>query len=593
MPISGHKVQYGVDTSANPALIESRIYNTDSVNRMYRGGLNQTRPPFKEVRLFFNSDREERMFRNHNVTGVFGYNGVYPYTSSHIIVTVGPYVFAGQLMNKNAFMNLIWENLNPEWSNNYFCQAETILVISNGKDDPIFWNGQTNSMQYCKNSRWAKAPMPKFNAMVYAHGRIFGATEDGLVYAGDHLYSQGINASSEVVLSFYETTYPSSGDGFSAPASWGDLTGIAVVQRNPSTNGHGEVIVFHLLGAYAINPTSTRNEWTTQQIQQTLFTGLGGASPESIVTVNNDLYFRCSNRAISSLRETTSDFSNQVSIRPLSQEVSRYLEFDNFSQLRYSMAGISGNRALFTVNHNLERDKSNPNIHHRYALGLVGLDLHRGSISVPDARSWDGLWTGLRITGIASLTIGKERNCYFCSYDKDGVNRIYYISDHAGDDASFEKEKKVESMYVMDNLLDGLSSQGADIVVSKIDNDSIFYGNSIGEVLIKGDYNSNFDTNYNSLYPEKAIGKLPNEDYCLYDTDNGSWTSPSASQLTEKSGFSFGLRTVIKGSIDIHCNVVKSGNPKALPLTVTTSCGDQEFAGYEDSSYDYFTYLII
>lgn len=606
MPISGHKVQYGVDTSANPALIENRIYNTDSVNRMYRGGLNQTRPPFKEVRLFFNSVTEERMFRNYNVTGVFGYSGVYPYTSSHIIVTVGPYVFAGQLMNKNAFMNLIWDKLDPLWSNNYFCQAETILVISNGKDDPLFWNGQTNSMQYCKNSRWAKSPMPKFNAMVYAHGRIFGATENGIVYAGDHLYSQGNNASDEVVLSFHEGTYPNSGDGFTAPASWGDLTGMAVVQRNPSANGHGEIVVFHLLGAYAINPLVNRNEWNIAQIQQVLFTGLGGASTESIVPVNNDLYFRCSNRAISSLRETVSDYQNQSALRPFSQEVSKYLSFDNFSHLRYSMSGVSKNRALFTVNHQLEKDDTH-NFHHRFALGLVSLDLYRGSVSVPDSRSWDGLWTGLRCTGIASLTIGKERDCYFCSYDRDKTNRIYYISDFAGDDSYFINtgnvrdpvsvtERKIESMYLMENLFDGLGAESRNSIVhAKIENDSIFYSKAIGKVELEGHFNSNFDVNFHSLYDSENIGKVPQEEYCLYDPVNGNWSSSGINNTIERDGFEFGLRTLIKGSVNIHCNILKTSSPSAMSLTKTASCNSDSVteSGYEDSDYDYFSYFII
>lgn len=591
MAISGHKAQFGVDTSANGALIQNRIFNTDSVNRCYRGGINQTRPPFKEAQLFFKNEKEESLFRKSNVTGVFGYNAVYPYTNSHIIVTAGKYVFAGQLMNRNAYMSIIWDELDPTWANNYFCQAENILVISNGKDDPIFWDGQTDRMRFCKDSPWIKAPMPKFNAMVYAHGRIFGATEDGAVFAGDHLYSQGITASSEVVLSFQESQYPTSGDGFTAPASWGDLTGITVVQRNPSTNGHGEVVVFHLLGAYSINATMTRNLWTTEQIQQTIFTGIGGASPESIVTINNDIYFRCSNRAIASLRETISDFSNQSSIRPLSQEVSRYLAFDDFSRLRYSMSGISQNRALFTVNHQFEEDGTTKGIYHRFALGLVSFDLHLGSHSVSDSRSWDGLWTGLRCTGIASLTIGKEKECFFCSFDNDKVNRVYYISNHPGDDAAFVGESQVESMYCMENLFDGLAAESrGPVAITTIKNSSLFYSSSIGVIKARGDFRSTFDINYNTLYDSKELGLEKNEDTFLYDPSNGSWNSPSTSS-SERRGNEFALRTILTGSVNIHCNILQ-GEVKDDSLSYVDSCPSGN-SGYEDDSYNYFNYLII
>lgn len=592
--ISGHKVQHGVDTSSNPALIESRIFNIDSVNRAYRGGLNSTRPPFKECVCFFRNKREEEIFRRSNVNGVFGYNAVYPYTNSHIIITAGKYVFAGQLMNRNANMTIIWDQLDPKWANNYFCQAENILVISNGKDDPIFWDGQTDWMRYCKDSPWAKAPMPKFNAMVYAHGRIFGATENGAVFAGDHLYSQGINASSEAVLSFNESTYPTSGDGFTAPASWGDLTGISVVQRNPSTNGHGEVVVFHLLGAYSINATLARNKWTEEQVQQTIFTGLGGASPESIVTINNDIYFRCSNKSIASLRETVADFSNNVSFRPLSQEVSKYLSFDDFSRLRYCMAGISQNRALFTVNHQFEEDEFNKGIYHRFGLGLVSLDLHLGSYTTRDSRSWDGLWTGLRCTGIASLTIGKEKECFFCSFDSDRLNRIYYLSNHPGDDCYFLDgepiEKKTHSMYTMANIFDGLSAESQrGQAVTLVKNSSIYYSNSIGVIKSRADFRSTFNINFDQLYPEKELGLDVNEDIFLFDPSNGSWHSPTTSS-TQRSGNEFAVRTILEGSLSINCNVL-NGDVKSDTHSFKESCSSSN-SGYKTDEYNYFNYLI-
>lgn len=579
MPISGHKAQYGVDTSVNPILIPDRVYSTDSVNRAYRGGLNRTRPPFRPIKLFFRSDSDREKFEKGNVTGVYGYTGMFPYTASHIVVTCGKCVFAGQIMNGSISFTIIWDQLNPYWANNYFCQAENILVISNGKDDPIFWDGQTDRMRYCKDSSWVSAPMPKFNAMVYAHGRIFGATENGSVFVGDHLYSQGINASSEAVLNFNESTYPSSGDGFTAPASWGDLTGISVVQRNPSANGHGEVIVFHLLGAYSINANLPRNQWTSEQVQQTVFTGIGGASPESIVTINNDIYFRCSNRSIASLRETISDFTNQISIRPLSQEVDRYLSFDNFNQLRYSMAGISQNRALFTVNHTLERDDNDQDIHHRLAEGMVVLDLHRGSASFADSRSWDGLWTGPRVTGIASLAIGKERDCYFCSRDSDKVNRIYQLSKFSGNDividsnTGHEAIRPIKSFYTFESVFDGLAASANDIALTTISNSVLFYSDSHGISELNSTFSSNYSNKWVELYSDAEIGTEIPADSVIYSTGNGRHVSESISSVDENDGsVHFRVRTEINGSVSIHGNFLVSSSIDKMDYSYTSSC---------------------
>lgn len=593
--IGGHRVQLGVDTSANPVLIRDRSFAIDSVNRMYRGGVNQTRLPFKESMLFFASQKEEDAFRKSNITGVAGYNGVYPYTTPHIIITAGRYIFAGQLMNGNCRMYMIWDQLDPRWANNYFCQAETIMVISNGKDDPLFWNGQTDSVMKCNQSPWAKAPMPKFNSMVYAHGRIFGATEPGIVYAGDHLYSQGINTSDEVVLSFNESQYPSSGDGFTAPSSWGSLTGMTVVERNPSANGHGEVVVFHQLGAYAINPAPPRNEWTTESIQQVLFVGLGGASPESIISINNDVYFRASNRSICSLRESVSDETQNFYNRPISEEVNLYLEFDNFSQLRYSMSGVCDNRALFTVNHVIEDDELDPSIKHRYGLGLVSLDFHRGSASVPDSRSWDGLWTGPRITGMANLTVGKERTCLFLSYDSDKKNRIYFLSQWPGDDVVAGEERQIESMYVTGSIFDMISNQGNDIGEVKIQNEIIFYEHAIGTIGIRSDYSSNFSSTWSSLFSDTEVGlskPQSTENRILFDPSGGKFLSPSVEDDSQSYASTFNVRTMVRGSVKIHANVLNGSQAKAMNLSYSSSC-KEEVADYlvnEENTYNYFTY---
>lgn len=588
--VSGHKVQFGVDTSANPTLIQGRILAQDGINRAFRGGLNDTRPPFQLLTLFFDTDAHRTLFETNRLTSLYGYNAVPPYTRSHVIATTGKYVWAGHFAGGNCYMSLIYDQLDETLMQQYPVQGETVLIINNGKTDPIFWNGQTTNMRFCKDSSFAKAPMPIGNAAIYCHGRIFIAREDGTVYAGDHLYSQGITASDEVLMSFYESTYPVSGDGFTAPAEWGPLTGLKVVDRNPSTNGHGEIIVYHRNGAYAIDPIEDRSKWTAQQIQQTVFVGRGGASPFSIVSANNDHFFRCSDKSVASLKITIAERTNQFADRPISTEVQRYLDYDNNENLIYAMSGTEHGRVFFSVNHEFEKVNG---VVHRFALGLVSLDLNRGSNSVTDNISWDGMWTGPRFTGIAEIGIGNAKRCVFSSFDSDGKNRLYLLSPFRGDDITGAGQRKIKSMYSFGAIFDGLTPDAVDVKVTTIKNNVVFYSDCVGTAVVAAAYSPGFSHNWFSMYEGRQIGLNPKEDNFLFDVGSNAFKGDSACSVTEESGnravssYVFALRMAIEGSVIIQANML-TGDQIAMSTSFEKACPRE--AGYAIDAYDNFTY---
>ena len=110
-------------------------------------------------------------------------------------------------------------------------------------------------------------PMMIGNLMIYAHGRIFVATENDLVYASDHIYSQGISlGSQEAVLSFKESTYPSSGDGFGSPSDMLSITAMSSLRSSGTIEGYGDIAVFCQNGVFTIDPSLPRNEWTNNRI---------------------------------------------------------------------------------------------------------------------------------------------------------------------------------------------------------------------------------------------------------------------------------------------------------------------------------------
>lgn len=592
---SGHKIQFGVDTYLNPATNNTRGLALDSVNRMYRGGRNDTRLPFQLLKTEFISDQEREWFETGSVTGVKGYNGVPPYTKSHIVVTVGKYVFVGQVMGDTAYMRMIYDGLDPQYLHQFFVQGESILVINDGKNEGIYWNGSVAQMKKISESAWVTAgkQMPIGNMSIYAHGRFWIVTEDGRLYAGDHLYSQGINASDEVLLSFTESFYPSSGDGFTATAEWGEARALAVISRDPSTNGHGEIICFHVNGAYAVTPIDDRNAWTTSNIQQTVFTGHGACSPWGVVSINNDLLFRRSDKRISTLRQTASQKANSLQIIPFSNEVHSYLDLDTYDRLRYSMSGSDDERVFFTVNHEVIDNPSGVG-KHRFGNGLVVCDFASGSNAASDSISWDGLWTGPRVTGIAEVLFGTEKRCIFSSYDKDGINRLYVIRRFRGPDILSDGPREIESMYSFGAMFDGITPDSSSgLGKYTVNGSAVMYDNAIGKCEVSAKYRSALIDHWVDLYDTRTIGQDAKNDVVFFDETRDILLPGSPCSVTESSGrlaqtgTQFIVRTEIKGTVAITGNFL-DGSVSPMELSFARQCDTP--IGQQEDDYQYFKY---
>lgn len=593
MYTSGHKVQYGVDTLTNPALIRDRVLSIDSINRSYRGGLNDTRPPFQLLSLVFQNDEEKELFEKGSLTGLKGYNGVPPYTRSHIVATVGKHVFVGQIIGTTCYLRSIYSDLDDQYLHQFFVQGETILVIQDGKNEGIFWNGQTSQMRKISESSWIanNRPMPIGNISLYAHGRFWVLTEDGILYAGDHLYSQGNAASDEVLLSFSESAYPSSGDGFTAPSEWGDARGLAVIPRDPSTNGHGEVICFHENGAYAVTPLDVRNDWTSNNIQQTVMTGHGACSPWAISTINSDLFFRRADGKIASLRDLLSQKQSNIQIRTIGGEVTGYTKLDTDGTIRFSMSGKDDDRLFFTIGHHVVDNPLGGK--HRYADGMIVLDLYPGTISSPDQLSWDGLWTGPRVTGIAEMVFGSEKRAIFSSYDSDGTNRLYIVRRFRGDDVLHNGTRRIVSQYSIGNLFDGVGAESSSVPQTfNLSGSIVLYSDCIGEAKIAGDFRVGYSKNWYGLYDQRTIGLEPSGELIIFDVASGQLNTGSVGcSVTEKfkktTGTPFDLRAKIEGTVIIRANLLL-GERDSMSTSFTPPCSGS--ATIIEDEYPLFTY---
>lgn len=504
MIATAYKQQLGVDVSSDRLSLPNE-YASFAVNRSFRGNVNRTRPPFIAYRETFPSEEDKFRIRNGNISGIFGYNSIGNPAQTSVIIAVADCIYRGRVFAGSIDWKLLYKGISPQWQMSYFCQAENLLVWQNGIDLPLYWDGVSSEMQYCKDAPGITAPMPVGNIMVYAHGRIFVATESNIVKASKHVYALGFSLAPYGVLDFGESEYWSDGDGFGATANLGKITGMGIIKRSPETNGHGPVIVFQQRGAFAIDPTIPRPDWiSNQNVQQIAITGRGCSSPYSVIGVNGDLWFRCTDKTIAS-------FKNEVSRQEswndtaLSKEVSLFTDLDSYETLRFSFSSSTNNRLLMSVGSRTQKGLDEYG-YHRYCLGIVSLDFDDGS-SVQRAKkfAWDGIWTGIRPTGVAEVLIGQQLVSVYGSFDHDNVNRFYMLGSGDGNDIGENGESPIEWKFTNEKAL---MSENA-LTLSSLVSTRVEYFNGRGKVAIRQSFKPD-DYSCFIMMPDPEVEPEPN-----------------------------------------------------------------------------------
>lgn len=442
----------GVDTSrVLPLYVDRKTYLTGSINRTVIRGLNEERPPFVEVEISFIEEEDEEVFRNSAITGMKFYSAEPPLFSSFLIVAVGDRILAGYIRAQSIQFRRIYKGIDPQWRDAFFVQALNILVYQDGVNIPLYWTGDPAiPMKRVVDSQLTKGrPMMIGNLMVYAHGRIFLATKENLVYASDYIYAQGLGIEKrESVLSFSESAYPSSGDGFGAPLEMGSITGMSAIPESNTLNGYGDIMVWCQNGLFSISPNrKPRNEWTDDvAMQKSILTGKGGAAYRSIASFANQIIYRDSDGGISSMNMDVGNYQTNIALESLSDPVEGYLKYDNnSSDIRYTCSATSKKRLLVSVCHLKERSIDGKSVH-RYGMGMVSacLPIVRGNSSM----AWEGLWTGVRPTAMVSGVIGGAKRIIISSYCKDQQNRLFYLDEQSkGEDIQLTNRTNIKSSY--------------------------------------------------------------------------------------------------------------------------------------------------
>ena len=437
----GHTFLFGQDTDTDPSALRPNI-SAKAVNRAFRGGRNQTRPPFLDFPCDFAEDSEvyREVFLNGNFQGWSVYRKKKPGRETGIVVSVAGRIFFMVLVNERFLVRYIFGGNNPYLMHTWFCQGEEWEYVQNGEDLPIFWDGFSPSS--ARRAIPEESEMPVGTIMAYAHGRIFVSNAFDQVAASDIMYGNGLTNSGKT-QKFTENEYWTEGGYFGMPTDLGHITGMFVLPRQRANlNGQGELVILNEEGASSIEASIPRSQWKNTQIQQVTMAGRGPIAPATVIAVNNDCWFR-SDDGLASYRLKQSE-QDGFSLTKLSRQVNEWMSNDTEWLKPFASSIYFDNRIITTVSPEMSQPISSEYGNHRYHLGMVVLDLDKASDVQGDSSfNWDGLWTGIRPCGLIKM----GQRAFAFSHDCDGQNRIYEITRNGGNDRFEGKNVQTQWLY--------------------------------------------------------------------------------------------------------------------------------------------------
>lgn len=289
----------------------------------------------------------------------------------------------------------------------WMTQTVETLVIQDGQSDPILYNGSSAT-----RSNPATGGVPRGRQMAYGNGRLWVAVNANEIVAGD--IRTGV-AGSELL--FTEATYLQGGGKLFFSSA---LTGLAFIPVTGQSD-YGALLVFGAQESNAVRADITsRDDWgLVPGFVTSLLRSVGASSAWSIVSVNQDLYWRDSNGGIRSIRNALADEAGPGSA-PVSREVSRLTDYDSPQLLPWCSGVYFDNRLLMTSSPFLLDNGG------RAWRDLISLDFAPlSSMAGKSGAAYNGQWTGLNFVKLVGGLFGGKNRAFALVTDDDGINSLW------------------------------------------------------------------------------------------------------------------------------------------------------------------------
>src|SRR5688572_12060912 len=417
------------------------FYAQSAVNRFFRHDRNRTRPSIRQIRLIFASEADRIWFEGGNGQGAHFYNS-YPATSQpRLIASIAGKIFAITMQSGNVGrVTVIASGNSPRFMHAWFGQGFEWLVINDGIQEPIFWDGTNPS----RRSDVTQEEMPPSSVIAFIHGRFVVASADGknIIRVGEIVYAN-TNTNRTDILKF-----PNVIPSFDIATNLGNVMGLQPMPFLDTGTATNELVALCQNGFTSFDFNRPEETFLTEPpIQRISLVGEGCVSSHGFSTLNGDVFYRRSD-GIGSYRNARVEYSQSWSNTPISRAVDHWLIPDRSDLLEF-VPMISWQNMVLCGTSPLISPPNNPCAgYHRYCRGFVVLDAQSMSTTSRDGVPvWHGMWTGIRPWAFIEGRINTAQRCFAFSYDRDGKNRLYEITQENGDDVFETSPRPIFSRY--------------------------------------------------------------------------------------------------------------------------------------------------
>lgn len=243
----------------------------------------------------------------------------------------------------------------------------TVTTTPNLNTLPLFWDGTTlrrsigiTSLTASPASPPHTNELPAATAMCYYMGRVWYAQERtvsaGDIVGGASAYpatNPNYNYLRDAVLCVQENPLCVGGDGFTVPATGGNIRVITYAANINTALGEGQLYIGTREEMYALTVPVTRTDWINassqnQPIMQVAMVNNAAVNDRSMVQVNGDLFFQSLEPAIRSFTASVRNFQQWGNV-PISTNERRILDFNDRSLLRFGSGIYFDNRLYQTA----------------------------------------------------------------------------------------------------------------------------------------------------------------------------------------------------------------------------------------------------
>ena len=349
--------------------------------------------------------------------------------------------------------------------------------------------------------------IPCGKSWAHCQGRIWTSLPDGRSFvAGDIVGGSSgtsANAFTDAILYTMQNTLLANGGTFSIPGNYGDIRAMVVAPVLNVALGQGPLQVLTSQCVFSVNAPTDITKWaeSTSPIVVTSLIGAGGVSQTGSIQVNGDIIFR-SPDGIRSLTIASLDFYRWNNT-PVSHEVTRILDLDDFDLIYACSSCLFDNRVLFGCS---QLQTSNGVVNQSAV--VINLD----TVSTLASKSpsvWEGVWEGLNALQFVTGIFGSLNRMFMFSSTGSGINFSEMLKTSDGQQVAGTSNA---AWSFETSLMFGINESQGSYSMLRLENGEVYIKDIVGKVNFNVYFRADYDSNWHlwhSWSMDNSSGNLP------------------------------------------------------------------------------------